>query len=40
MIRKMRIGDYQKIYDLWISCKGMVLTYRNMSLVEMIRIDT
>lgn len=25
MIRKMLIGDYQKIYDLWISCKGMGL---------------
>ena len=25
MIRKMLIEDYQKIYDLWISCKGMGL---------------
>lgn len=25
MIRKMQISDYQNIYDLWLSCKGMGL---------------
>lgn len=24
-IRKMTIGDYKRVYDLWMSCKGMGL---------------
>ena len=50
MTRKMTIADYDSVYSLWLSCKGMGLndvddsredlSYRNLALQDMVRIDT
>lgn len=49
-IRVMTVADYDAVYALWLSCKGMGLndvddsredlSYRNLALQDMVRIDT